>query len=181
MTRFRGVIPPCLGKRKEKKLLKWHTISSAGYFSPYNCTLNMVNKDTRWERRNQDENSPVVVSLPFISPACQKCLLALHNVVRPWLGILVKRASEKGNSDGNMSVESSVVQKWQVQNHADTLTDLFVKDCVEQQNFYFFCSQKKTKKKKTNLQIKLVLPNLSLRSAIYNRRDWNTCIRSTGT
>lgn len=41
VTRFRGAIPPCLGGG-----LKWHTITSAGYFSPYNFTLNMINKDT---------------------------------------------------------------------------------------------------------------------------------------
>lgn len=54
--RFRGAIPPCLGGRG-KQLLKWHTITSAGYFSPYNCTLNMINKDTLWGRRYNDENT----------------------------------------------------------------------------------------------------------------------------
>lgn len=34
VSRFRGAIPPCLGggKKGKKKLLKWHTITSAGYF-----------------------------------------------------------------------------------------------------------------------------------------------------
>lgn len=56
--------PPSLEKKTNKKLnslLKWHTATSAGYFSPYTFTLNMINKGTHWERRKKDDNKSTVL------------------------------------------------------------------------------------------------------------------------
>lgn len=47
------------------------------------------------------------------------------------------------------------MQKWQVRNHADTLTDLFVKDCVEQQNYIFSAGKKTNKKRKQTSKLNL--------------------------
>lgn len=73
VARFRGGIslPTSLEKTPPKKLnslLKWHTATSAGYFSPYIFTLNMINKGTHWERRKKDDNksSPCEL-LPYAS------------------------------------------------------------------------------------------------------------------
>lgn len=38
--------PPKQPKKLNSFLKKWHTATSAGYFSPYTFTLNMINKGT---------------------------------------------------------------------------------------------------------------------------------------
>lgn len=59
---------------KEKKhffffFFKWHTATSAGYFSPYTSILNMINSGTHWGKRKGNKSTLVYFPIRSHSPA----------------------------------------------------------------------------------------------------------------
>lgn len=95
---FRGGTLSLLDKKKNKiHFLKWHTATSAGYFSPYTFTLNMINNGTHWGRRKTNKNTVLCTfskrsHLPASLPSKTFALRAVVLLVRH---VLVERAKGK--------------------------------------------------------------------------------------
>jgi len=89
VARFRGGFT----YPQKKNVKKWHTATSAGYFSPYTCTLNMFNNGTHRGRGGNEKMN----FIPYASIRLPSKTFALRAVVLPCSTCLSGERKGKGN------------------------------------------------------------------------------------